>query len=97
MRIVATLVCALLLSPTLPSLAFAGSDCKDAGSASDVRDCLRDQDSDQKGKGNCNEKGNCDKAKGKSKDDYDNDDYLINCHEINSLTLRRECLDKRRD
>lgn len=95
MRIVAPLVCTFLLSLTLPSLSFAGSNCDDAGSASDIRDCLRNQDNDQKGKGNCNEKGNCDKSK--SKGDYDDDDHLVNCHEINSLTLRRECIERRRD
>lgn len=95
MRIVATLVCTFVISMALPSLSFAGSDCDDAGSASDVRNCLKNN-SDQKGKGNCNDNGNCNKAKDKAKNN-DRDDYEVSCMEINNLVLRRQCLDKRRD
>ncbi|MCY1249963.1 hypothetical protein D3C76_257320 [compost metagenome] len=94
MRIVAASVCALLFSLALPSLSFAGSDCDDAGSASDVRNCLKNNN-DQKGKGNCNDNGNCGKAKDKAKNKQD--DHAVSCMEINNLVLRRECLEKRRD
>ncbi len=96
MRIVAAAVCTLLFSLALPSISFAGSNCDDAGSASDVRNCLKNSN-DQKGQGNCNDNGNCGKAKAKAKaKDYD-DDYSVRCMEINNLVLRRECLDRRRD
>lgn len=96
MRIVATLVCTLFLSLALPSLSFAGSNCDDAGSLSDIRDCLEDDD-DNKGKGNCNEKGNCDKAKGKAKGHDRDDDYEVSCMEILNRDRRRECLERRAD
>lgn len=99
MRIVSAIACTFLLSLALPTLSFAGSDCDDAGSASDVRNCLKNNsDNNQKGKGNCNDNGNCGKAKDKAKNkDYDDDDYSVNCKDINSTVLRRQCLDKRRD
>jgi len=96
MRIVTATVCTFLLSLALPALSFAGSNCDDAGSASDVRNCVKNNnDQKGKGKGNCNDNGNCGKAKAKAKD-YD-DDYSVRCMEINNLVLRRECLDRRRD
>ncbi|VVP77803.1 hypothetical protein PS934_00410 [Pseudomonas fluorescens] len=95
MRIVAAAVCTLLFSLALPSISFAGSNCDDAGSASDVRNCLKNNN-DQKGQGNCNDNGNCGKAKDKAKNN-DDDDYSVSCMEINNLVLRRQCLDKRRD
>lgn len=96
MRIAVALVCTLLFSLTLPSLSYAGSNCDDAGSASEIRDCLRDNDNDQKGKGNCNEKGNCGNAKGKAKGhDKDDDDYEVSCMEILNRDRRRECIERR--
>ncbi|WP_223455814.1 MULTISPECIES: hypothetical protein [unclassified Pseudomonas] len=94
MRIIAAAVCTLLFSLALPSMSFAGSNCDDAGSASDVRNCVKNNN-DQKGKGNCNDNGNCGKAKDKAKNNAD--DYSVSCMEINNLVLRRQCLDKRRD
>lgn len=94
MRIVAAAVCTLLFSLALPSISFAGSNCDNAGSASDVRNCMKNNN-DQKGKGNCNDNGNCGKAKDKAKNNAD--DHSVSCMEINNLTLRRQCLDKRRD
>ncbi|PWK33578.1 hypothetical protein LOY55_15910 [Pseudomonas sp. B21-040] len=95
MRIVAASVCTLLLSLALPALSFAGSNCGDSGSASDARNCVKNNN-DQKGKGNCNNNGNCDKAKDKAKNKAD-DDHSVECREINNLVLRRECLDRRRN
>ncbi|RON24233.1 hypothetical protein BK660_00765 [Pseudomonas brassicacearum] len=93
MRIIATLGCTLLFSLALPSLSFAASNCDNAGSASAAKNCIKNNN-DQKGKGNCNGNGNCDKAKdAKNK----SDDYSVSCMEINNMTLRRQCLDKRRD
>ncbi|POA17692.1 MULTISPECIES: hypothetical protein [unclassified Pseudomonas] len=100
MRIVAALACTFMLSLTLPSMSFAGSDCDDADSASELRNCLKnnsDYDNDNKGKGNCNANGNCDKSKNKGKNKGDDDDYAVSCMDINNLTLRRECIEKRRD
>lgn len=96
MRIVAATVCTFLLFLALPSPSFAGSDCDDAGSASDIRNCLKNQ-GDQKGKGNCNDNGNCGKAKDKAKNKDDDDDHSVSCMEINNTALRRECLERRRD
>lgn len=90
MRIVLTIVCTLLLSLALPSLSFAGSDCDDAGSLSDIRDCLNDDDN--KGKSEGKGKG---KAKGHDKDD--DDDYKVSCMEILNRDRRRECLERRAD
>ena len=96
MRIVTAAVFTFLLSLALPTVSFAGSDCDNAGSASDVRNCVKNNN-DQKGKGNCNDNGNCGKAKAKAKNkDYD-DDHSVSCMEINNLALRRECLDRRRN
>ncbi len=83
MRIVTAITCTILFSLTLPSLSFAGSDCDDADSKSDVKKCVKSN----------NGNGNGNNAKNK---DYD-DDYYVSCMRINNLTLRRECLDKRRD
>ena len=89
MRIVVALVCTFFFSLALPSLSFAGSNCDKSD-----KNCYKNN-GNQKGKGNCNENGNCDKAKDKAKD-YD-DDHSIECRDINSLTLRRQCLERRRD
>ncbi len=94
MRIIATLVCALLLSLALPSLSFAGSNCENSGSKNAAKNCVKNNN-EQKGKGNCNGNGNCgEKAKDKAKD-YD-DDHAVECRDINSIALRRECLERRR-
>ncbi|MGY4534421.1 hypothetical protein ACVW0Y_003561 [Pseudomonas sp. TE3786] len=87
MRIVMALLCTFLLSLTLPSLSFAGSNCDKSD-----KNCFKNN-GNQKGKGNCNENGNCEKAKDKA----NNDDYSVDCREINNLVLRRECLERRRD
>ena len=95
MRIIATLVCTFLLSLALPPLSFAASNCENSGSKNAAKNCVKNNN-DQKGKGNCNGNGNCgNNAKDKAKD-YD-DDHAIDCRDINSITLRRECLERRRD
>jgi hypothetical protein len=91
MRIIATFVCTLLFSLALPSPSFAASNCNNAGSANAAKNCVKNNN-DQKG--NCNGNGNCDKAKN-AKDKAD--DHAVSCMEINNMTLRRQCLDKRRD
>lgn len=91
MKIIATLVCTLLFSLALPSPSFAASNCNNAGSANAAKNCVKNNN-DQKG--NCNGNGNCDKAKN-AKDKAD--DHAVSCMEINNMTLRRQCLDKRRD
>jgi hypothetical protein len=91
MRIIATFVCTLLFSLALPSPSFAASNCNNAGSANAAKNCVKNNN-DQKS--NCNGNGNCDKAKN-AKDKAD--DHAVSCMEINNMTLRRQCLDKRRD
>lgn len=98
MRLIAALTCTLLLSLCLPAQSFADSDCDDAGSLSDIRDCLNDQDDDQKGKGNCNENGNCNKSKGNGKaQNKDKEDYEVSCMQIDNRDRRRECIERRLD
>ena len=99
MRILAALICTLLLSLSVPSPSFASSDCDNAGSLSDIKDCLKNQDNEQKGKGNCNENGNCDKNKGngKAQSKDKDDDYEVSCMKIDNRDRRRECLERRMD
>jgi hypothetical protein len=91
MRIIATFVCTLLFSLALPSPSFAASNCNNAGSANAAKNCVKNNNDL---KSNCNGNGNCDKAKN-AKDKAD--DHAVSCMEINNMTLRRQCLDKRRD
>ena len=98
MRIIAPLVCTFLFSLGLPSLSFAAANCENAGSANAAKNCVKynNNQNGNGGKGNCNGNGNCgNNAKEKAKD-YD-DDHAVECRDINSITLRRQCLDKRRD
>jgi len=100
MRIIAPLVCTFLFSLALPSLSFAAN-CENAGSANGAKNCVKYNNNQNgngngnSGKGNCNGNGNCgNNAKEKAKD-YD-DDHAVECRDINSITLRRQCLERRR-
>lgn len=101
MRIVPALICTLLLSLSLPAQSFAGSDCDDAGSLSDIKNCVNNQNNDQKGKGNCNGNGNCGKNKNNNNNNKaqnnDRDDYQASCMKIVNRDRRRECIERRID